>query len=291
MAGFGALLGPSGILVAAVLAAIAGAFWRRRACVEAAAGGDPVCAGDRRRGFGWCCWGGGKADADRPAFRGGAGGEPGMGAAGDGDFHAGSRAAGERSRAAGPEKPLVVAARALPLGSMLARDAVKLRSVPEKLFPSGGFSRLEDVLDRPVISPIQAEEPVLEARIAARGSGVGLRPMIPPGMRAISVRVNDVVGVAGFVLPGMRVDVLVTGQAVDAAGHSDPHGAAEHRGAVGGADDPDGREERHQHAGGDAAGDAGGRGVADAWRITKAIFSWCCGTRRTRCWRIRAGGS
>jgi len=68
------------------------------------------------------------------------------------------------------------------------------------------------VLDRPVTSNIQPDEPVLEARVAARGSGVGLAPLIPPGMRAISVRVNDVVGVAGFVLPGMRVDVLVTGQ-------------------------------------------------------------------------------
>jgi pilus assembly protein CpaB len=125
-----------------------------------------------------------------------------------------TRVAGGRKspRAAGPEKPLVVAARTLPLGSMLVRDAVKLRSVPERLFPTGGFSRLEDVVDRPVISPIQAEEPVLDARIAARGSGIGLAPMIPPGMRAISVRVNDVVGVAGFVLPGMRVDVLVTGK-------------------------------------------------------------------------------
>ena len=119
---------------------------------------------------------------------------------------------GKGARAAGPEKPLVVATRPLPLGSVLARDAIQLRSVPERLFPSGGFSRLEDVLERPVISPIQADEPVLEARIAARGSGIGLAPMIPPGMRAISVRVNDVVGVAGFVLPGMRVDVLVTGK-------------------------------------------------------------------------------
>jgi pilus assembly protein CpaB len=68
------------------------------------------------------------------------------------------------------------------------------------------------VLERPVISPIQADEPVVEARVAIKGSGVGLGPLIPPGMRAISVRVNDVVGVAGFVLPGMRVDVLVTGK-------------------------------------------------------------------------------
>jgi pilus assembly protein CpaB len=70
---------------------------------------------------------------------------------------------------------------------------------------------MEEVLGRPVVSPIEPDEPVMEARLGARGSGAGLSPMIPPGMRAISVRVNDVVGVSGFVLPGMRVDVLVTG--------------------------------------------------------------------------------
>jgi pilus assembly protein CpaB len=56
------------------------------------------------------------------------------------------------------------------------------------------------------------EEPVLEGRLALRGSGVGLAPIIPVGMRAVSVRVSDVAGVAGFVLPGLRVDVLVTGR-------------------------------------------------------------------------------
>ncbi len=116
------------------------------------------------------------------------------------------------SRSVGPERTVVVATRALPLGSVISRDAVKVREVPEALFPAGGFSNVEDALDRPVTSNIQAEEPVLEARVAPRGSGSGLAPLIPPGMRAISVRVNDVVGVAGFVLPGMRVDVLVTGQ-------------------------------------------------------------------------------
>lgn len=119
---------------------------------------------------------------------------------------------GGRGRTAGPEKPLVVAARALPLGTALTRESVHLRSVPERLFPAGGFSRVEDVVDRPVISGIQPDEPVLEARLAARGSGIGLAPLIPAGMRAIAVRVNDVVGVAGFVLPGMRVDVLITGR-------------------------------------------------------------------------------
>lgn len=119
---------------------------------------------------------------------------------------------GKQARAAGPVKMLVVAARALPLGTVVHVDAVKLRELPENLFPAGGFSRVEDVVERPVTANIQPDEPVLEARLALRGSGAGLAPLIPPGMRAMSVRVNDVVGVAGFVLPGMRVDVLVTGQ-------------------------------------------------------------------------------
>lgn len=118
---------------------------------------------------------------------------------------------GGRTRAAS-RKQIVVASRPISSGSTLDRESVKLRSVPEDLFPAGAFSRLEDVLERPVISAIQSDEPVVEARLAIKGSGAGLGPMIPPGLRAISVRVNDVVGVAGFVLPGMRVDVLVTGK-------------------------------------------------------------------------------
>jgi pilus assembly protein CpaB len=119
---------------------------------------------------------------------------------------------GKQTQAAGPVKSLVVASRTLPLGTVVSGDAVKLREAPENLFPTGGFSKVEDVVGRPVTATIQADEAVLEARLAPRGSGAGLAPLIPPGMRAISVRVNDVVGVAGFVLPGLRVDVLVTGQ-------------------------------------------------------------------------------
>jgi len=110
-----------------------------------------------------------------------------------------------------PGKPLVVAAQALPFGALLTADAVKIVEVPETMVPKGAFSRLDDVLERSVTSPIEPDEPIVAARIAARGSGVGLAPMIPPGLRAIAVKVNEVVGVAGFVLPGMRVDVLVTG--------------------------------------------------------------------------------
>jgi pilus assembly protein CpaB len=118
---------------------------------------------------------------------------------------AGTRRAAEQTR------PLVVAARPLPLGDVISADSIRLAEVPESLFPKSGFSKKEDVLGRPVVSRIEADEPLLDSRLAAKGSGVGLAPMIPPGMRAAAVRVNDVVGVAGFVLPGMRVDVLVTG--------------------------------------------------------------------------------
>src|SRR5579872_626400 len=116
------------------------------------------------------------------------------------------------------EKPVVVAIEVLPFGAVIRPESVKLAQIPEKLFPRGGFSRIEDVLDRPVMSTIQPDEPVVEARLAIRGAGGGVAPLIPPGMRAISVRVNDVIGVAGFVLPGMRVDVLVTGRP---PGHDD----------------------------------------------------------------------
>jgi len=126
-----------------------------------------------------------------------------------GAFYRLAGGAGGRTRAA--LKQVVVATRQIPAGGTLDRDSVALRGVPESLFPAGAFSHLDDVLDRPVIGTIEASEPVVEARLAVKGSGPGLGPLIPPGMRAIAVRVNDVVGVAGFVLPGMRVDVLVTG--------------------------------------------------------------------------------
>jgi len=106
----------------------------------------------------------------------------------------------------------------LPLGAVLRADQVRLSQVPANLFPKGGFSRMEDVVGRPVVAAIEADEPLLEARVAQRGSGMGLAPMIPTGMRAASVRVNDVADVAGFILPGMHVDVLATGRA---DGHND----------------------------------------------------------------------
>jgi len=123
------------------------------------------------------------------------------------------------SRAGGPRRPknlettdVVVAARPLPVGVSVKPDDVKITRVPAEAFPKGAFAKVEEVIDRSVVSNILMEEPILEGRLAQRGSGLGLAPVIPVGMRAVSVRVNEVVGVAGFVLPGMHVDVLVTGR-------------------------------------------------------------------------------
>ena len=109
-------------------------------------------------------------------------------------------------------RDLVVTTRPLGVGVMVKPADVKVMKVPTAAFPKGAFGKVEDVLDRPVISNILLEEPLLEGRLAVKGSGLGLAPTIPVGMRAVTVRVNDVAGVAGFVLPGMRVDVLVTGR-------------------------------------------------------------------------------
>ena len=109
------------------------------------------------------------------------------------------------------QKDIVVATRPLSVGVMVKPADVKIIKVAAEAFPKGAFGKVEDVLDRPVISNVLLDEPILEGRLAAKGSGLGLAPTIPVGMRAVTVRVNDVAGVAGFVLPGMHVDVLVTG--------------------------------------------------------------------------------
>lgn len=108
-------------------------------------------------------------------------------------------------------KDMVVAVETLPLGLAVKPNHVKVVKVPVDMFPKTAFSKVDDVLDRSVISGIIHDEALLEERLAPRGSGMGLLPIIPTGMRAMAVRVNEIIGVAGFILPGTRVDVLVTG--------------------------------------------------------------------------------
>ncbi len=105
---------------------------------------------------------------------------------------------------------LALAARDLDVGVVLKEEDVKIVDWAGSV-PDGAFNRPQDLIGRGVVSHIVAREPIIDSRLAAKGSGGGLASMIPPGMRATAIRVNDVAGVAGFVTPGMRVDVLISG--------------------------------------------------------------------------------
>jgi pilus assembly protein CpaB len=105
---------------------------------------------------------------------------------------------------------VVVAQHPLKLGTRVTSDHVKVVKWPASAPVTGAFSKVEEVVDRGLISAVEENEPLTNAKLAALEAGAGLPPSIPPGMRAISVKVNEVVGVAGFVVPGTRVDVMVT---------------------------------------------------------------------------------
>jgi pilus assembly protein CpaB len=110
--------------------------------------------------------------------------------------------------AAAPQ--IAVASRDIEIGTVLTEKDVKLADWPSAI-PAGATARVQDLIGRGAIMAIYDKEPVIESRLAPKGAGGGLASMIPPGMRAVAVHVNDVVGVAGFVVAGMRVDILISG--------------------------------------------------------------------------------
>jgi pilus assembly protein CpaB len=107
---------------------------------------------------------------------------------------------------------IVVASTPLQLGTRVDANNLRLIPWPTSAPVAGMFTRIEDCANRALITPVAANEPILENKLASRQSGAGLPATIPEGMRALSVAVNEVVGVAGFVIPGTMVDVLVTGR-------------------------------------------------------------------------------
>jgi pilus assembly protein CpaB len=109
---------------------------------------------------------------------------------------------------------VIVATRDIPLG-MVLRDGDLGTAEMTGAAPKGAILNFKDAVGRGVISNLYAGEPVMDSRLAAIGSGGGLAATISPGMRALAVKVDDVVGVAGFVTPGMRVDVLISGTPPD----------------------------------------------------------------------------
>jgi pilus assembly protein CpaB len=109
-----------------------------------------------------------------------------------------------------PGIPVVVAAELIPVGTRLTTDHLKVVTWPARSPVTGAFTDPEELVDRGVIATLSENEPVTASKVAGPEAGAGLPPIIPEGMRAMSMRVNEVIGVAGFVLPGTRVDVLVT---------------------------------------------------------------------------------
>ena len=105
---------------------------------------------------------------------------------------------------------VAVAVKALPIGTMLSPSDIKLVPWPASSPVAGGYSAIEEVANRGLIASVGENEPLTASKLAPREAGAGLPPTITTGMRAISVKVNEVIGVAGFVVPGTRVDVVVT---------------------------------------------------------------------------------
>ena len=106
---------------------------------------------------------------------------------------------------------VIVAADDLQVGARVEEHDIKIIKIPAADLPPGSPRRRSEVLGHGVIVPISKGEFILPNRLAGENAGSGLPSLIPPGMRAVSVRVNEVVSVAGFVTPGTRVDVLLTG--------------------------------------------------------------------------------
>jgi pilus assembly protein CpaB len=110
-----------------------------------------------------------------------------------------------------PGVDVVIASNDISVGSKVGDGDLRIVKFPAGNIPSGAYSKKSQVIGRGAVLPIMRGEFILPNKLAAENAGSGLPGLIPPGMRAVSVRVNEVVAVAGFVVPGTRVDVLLTG--------------------------------------------------------------------------------
>ena len=113
-----------------------------------------------------------------------------------------------------PERTIVVASRALRFGDPLTASALRELPWPQDALPAGAFAKIADLTatKRVVLMPMETNEAVLASKVTGPGQRATLSAVLDPGMTAVTVRVNDVQGVAGFVLPGDRVDVVLTRQ-------------------------------------------------------------------------------
>jgi pilus assembly protein CpaB len=115
------------------------------------------------------------------------------------------------STSGGQDTEVIVAADDLQVGARVEEHDIRIIRINAADLPANAPRRKADVLGHGVILPIGKGEFILTNKLAGENAGAGLPALIPPGMRAVSVRVNEVVSVAGFVTPGTRVDILLTG--------------------------------------------------------------------------------
>ena len=118
---------------------------------------------------------------------------------------------GRSSSSGEPGVDVIVASNDIQVGARIEEHDVRTVKYPASALPAGTYSARSKVMGRGVILPIAKGEFILPSKLAPENAGSGLPSLIPPGMRAVSVRVNEVVSVAGFVGPGTRVDILLTG--------------------------------------------------------------------------------
>jgi len=110
-----------------------------------------------------------------------------------------------------PLSEIVIANQDLDIGTMLTEQNITLAKWPKANVPKGAFHGTEELKNRVAVTKLVAGEPILAAELAAPGSGIGLVALIPEGKRAMTIRVDEVIGVAGFILPNTFVDVIAVG--------------------------------------------------------------------------------
>lgn len=117
---------------------------------------------------------------------------------------------------------VVVAKVEIPVGSRIIAEWLEVAQFPKNVTPEGTFQKIDDkLLDRVVVTRISPREPLTESRLAPVGSAGGLSSVIPEGYRAMTVKVDDVVGVSGFIQPGTLVDVVTVISPPQGAGQQD----------------------------------------------------------------------
>jgi len=117
---------------------------------------------------------------------------------------------------------VAVAKVAIPLGTKIIPEQVMMVQFPAESTPDGAFDSVEKLVGRVAVMNIAPREPLTEARLAPEGTAAGLSAIIPEGYRAMTVKVDDVVGISGFVMPGTLVDVVVVIDPAEHAGMQDP---------------------------------------------------------------------